>query len=256
MSKNDVQVSNEAQDGVEDNSVFDFLYNDTRRIASFLAQFDESGYLDKVVQKETVTKGRKRGFKLNLGGGATIVGTGGQGTFGIERGPSDEGSEASERSYDPLWANARAFLDFLSERDLIQRDLTTARLGQFVLISGSLVVLDLTLIKNAWAKPTVQKLIRTNADNELKDAMSRQQKRAAGRKAHSEGMDGVNFLIEMMSIFPHSLQGRFFSDWGVVWCSLIENYLVGNSNDLAAEAWLIAFRQMERTWHTRCVSRQ
>ena len=228
----DQKASEKEQDDQEKDSVFDFLYNDTRRVASFLAQFDDSGYLEKVVQKDAVTKGRKRGFKWSVGGGATLAGTGGQGTVALERSPSDEGSESLERSYDPLWTNARTLLDFLSERNLIQRDLMLARLGQFVLVSGSLVVLDLPLIKNAWGKSTVQKLIRAGADQELRATMSRQQRRAAGKNAAPETLDGANLLIDLMSILPHSLQGRIFTDIGVVWCNLIDNFVVGQSNDL------------------------
>jgi hypothetical protein len=106
MSTSEEKASSEAQDARENDSVYDFIYCDTPRIGPFLAQFDDAGHLQKVIERETAEKGTARGFKLNLGGGATILGTGGSGNVGIEGGPAVKGSEASERIYDPLWTNA------------------------------------------------------------------------------------------------------------------------------------------------------
>jgi hypothetical protein len=147
MSKNEEKASEKELDAPENDSVFDFLYCDSRRIGLFLAQFDDSGLLEKVIQRESASRGIKRSLELSVGGGAMLAGTGGSGSLGIKRGPSEEGSEASERVYNPLWANTITFLDCLAERDLIADDITRAGIGQFVKISGILKVIDLTIIK-------------------------------------------------------------------------------------------------------------
>lgn len=61
--------------------------------------------------------------------------------------PGAGGSESMERSYDPFWTNALAFLDYLTERNLIQPQIDEAKLGQFVLVRGTLSVLDFSLIQ-------------------------------------------------------------------------------------------------------------
>jgi hypothetical protein len=78
MSKSDVEASAKEQDAdPKSDSVYDFLYNDRQRVGSFLAQFDNYGHLQQIIQRETAQKATKRGFKFNLGGGATVLGTGG-----------------------------------------------------------------------------------------------------------------------------------------------------------------------------------
>jgi hypothetical protein len=122
MSKNEEKVSDRAQDGDPKNdSVYDFLFYDKQRVGSFLAQFDDTGHLQQIIERETANKSSKRGVKFNLGGGGSIAGTGAQGNIGFERSPGVEGSEASERVYDPLWTNARTLLDYLTSADLINR---------------------------------------------------------------------------------------------------------------------------------------
>lgn len=136
-------------------SVFDFLYNDSRRVSSYLAQMDDNGLLTGITQSENVTKNAKRGVNLS----ANILGNGG----GIEITPKEGGSEASERVYDPFWANARYLLDVLDERKMIHRDLASAPIGSIVLISGKMSVVDLGLLKEVWALPRIRKLMLANA---------------------------------------------------------------------------------------------
>jgi hypothetical protein len=72
MSKKDEKASEKELDEPQNDSVFDFLYCDSRRIGSFLAQFDDSGHLEKIVQRESAAKSAKRGYEFNVSGGATI----------------------------------------------------------------------------------------------------------------------------------------------------------------------------------------
>jgi hypothetical protein len=132
MSRSVEKASEGEPEESQNDSVFDFLYCDSSRIGSFLAQFDDSGHLKEVRQRETASKGRKRGFEVSVGGGAMLAGTGGSGSLGIKRAPSEEGSEGSERVYDPLWANVLTFLDSLAINDLLADDISKAGIGQFI----------------------------------------------------------------------------------------------------------------------------
>src|SRR5688500_5363914 len=138
MSTSDEKASGAEAGEPQKDSDLDFIYCDTQRIGSFLAQFDDVGHLQRVIQRETITSGNMRGSKLNIGGGATVAGTGGSGNIGRERGPGIEGSEEGERIYDPLWTNTRTFLDYLTTQNLIIEDIWAARIGQFVRARGKM----------------------------------------------------------------------------------------------------------------------
>ncbi|MBC7160115.1 MAG: hypothetical protein H5U21_08725, partial [Porphyrobacter sp.] len=157
MPKSDEIASTEEQGEAESGSVFDFLYHDHRRIASFLSQFDVNGLLTGLTQGEGVTKGAKRSKRLGVGAQAPLVGGG---SLDFEIGPGEAGSQTLERIYDPFWVNARQFLDVLTERDMIQRDISAANMGEFVLAKGFLSVLDLVMFKEAWKLPSLQRMIK------------------------------------------------------------------------------------------------
>jgi hypothetical protein len=141
-SENEKIASGEGQEEPRSDSVLDFLYHDARRVGSFLAQFDDAGHLQGLTESETVAKRVKRSWKLSVGG--SIPEAGASGEAAIERGPAEGGSKTNERVYDPFWTNALTLLDYLEVNGLIQRDIWQARIGQFVLVKGNLIVLDVT----------------------------------------------------------------------------------------------------------------
>lgn len=229
MSKSAEKASSAGQGEPQNDSVYDFLFHDARRIGSFLAQFDDSGHLTQVTQSESASKGAKRGYRINIGGGASVLGTGGQGSVGLERTPEEGGSESSLRVYDPLWTNALTFLDYLELHGLLERDLTRARLGQMVLATGSLTISDLAMMQSAWKLPTVQKLMKTGADA---SPPNRQQRRAAERSVQSTEPNHVELVIDLLSILPHAVQARLRDSRGEVWCSLSQASMVSLPSDL------------------------
>lgn len=218
MSKSDKKASAAEPDGHQSDSVLDFLYNDVRRVGSFLAQFDESGHLQRVVQRESASLGQKRGLKVNLSGGANVLGTGGSGGIGIERGPLEGGAEGQEREYDPLWANARTLLDFLEGDHLIQKDVASARIGQFLLAKGRLAITDLAIMKRAMGLSSVKK------------TMSASQPKGAGRQT---ALAAQTFALEMLTILPHNAQGRLYTtDGQLLWAGLGASYLTVAAEDI------------------------
>lgn len=223
------KASAEEQGEHQSDSVFDFMYHDARRVGSFLAQFDDAGHLQQLKQSETLTKGLKRGWKVSVGGGMGDFGTG---EVSAERGPGEGGSEASERVYDPYWTNARTLLDYLTEHEMIQREIWKARIGQFVLIKGSLVVLDVAMLKSAWEKPAIRKRMMDESIQTATAEMNRQQRRQQKAISQNKPRDDVQFLIDLLTILPHSLQAQLVGDTFRVWCSLGADSLVGLSSDL------------------------
>ena len=239
MSKSAEKASGKALDEPQNDSVYDFLYCDSRRIGSFLAQFDDSGHLERVVQRESTGKAVKRAFKINVGAGASILGTGGQGTLGLERGPVDEGSESSERVYDPLWTNARTFLDYLIGAELLRREVAKARIGQFVLLSGALSIFDMALLRSAWNQPFIQNLMKASMGALATPSpplpnVSRQQKRATERNQPSnvEQASPADAVLGMLQFLPHNIISSVRCESVNVWCNLKSENLVVSSSDI------------------------
>lgn len=217
---NDSGPLSEAPQGA---SVFDFLYHDVRRVGSFLAQFETYGVPSQV--KATESASRSEGSRTTAGGGVDVL-TFVKAQAGLEMTAGNEERDTAERTYDPLWTNARTLLDYLASHDLVQRDLWAARLGQFVLAQGTLIVLDLAMLRTAWEKPTVKKLLNRSSQHAV----------AARPHGGGKGQGGSNsdaqLLIEMLTILPHSIQAHLVGTNYSVWCTLSEESLTGLSSDL------------------------
>ncbi len=93
MSKKGEIVSAEEQGEAAPDSVFDFLYHDSRRIASFLSQFDANGLLTGLTQGEGVAKGARRSKKFGFGAQAPLLGGG---NLEFEIGPGETGAQTRE----------------------------------------------------------------------------------------------------------------------------------------------------------------
>lgn len=212
-------ASNAEQDEQSTDSVFDFLYYDSRRIGSFLAQFDPAGHLQQVTHSDSVSKGVKRGFSVKLNASLPIPGAleGAEGGLTVGREPGQTGSEGSSRVYDPLWGNARAFLDYVDERDLIKRDLGNANLGQIVMASGELSVVDTQTLGKLFALPSVKNQLNMNRPK---------------NKANPHSTAGGDSILEIFSVLPHSLQARMKSHGRLVWSCLRDDSFVGLPSDL------------------------
>jgi hypothetical protein len=240
MSKSGKTASGAAQGEQSTGSVYDFLYNDSRRVGSYLAQLDENGMLTEIRQGEQVSKGSKRGFNLT----GSVLGTGG----GLEVTPKEGGAESSERVYDPFWANALYLMDTLDERGMIHRDLGTAPIGGIVLISGEMSVIDLGLLKEMWALPGIRKLMlkgvglqdlstKQGAPKSTQGGPNRHDRRAADKQTGqrmpaSDDTDNAVLMLELMPVLPHSMNVLVFDGQRDTWANLKEEHLIGNGSDL------------------------
>jgi hypothetical protein len=244
MPKSDEIVSAEGRDDQNTDSVFDFLYHDARRVGSFLAQFDHFGHLQQVSAKENAAKGGKRGYSLKLGGNlpalpGSIEGTEGSLTFSRD---SSVGSEGLERVYDPLWTNALALLDYLDERGLIHRDVTTGRLGQFVIATGQLSILNMVLLPKIWESKAVRDMsVRQYSENARQQWAANPENGALKGSERSKMQNAVvAAAIEMakagmdvLPSFPHSAQCTISGANASVWSTLSAEGLVGTVADLS-----------------------
>lgn len=243
MSTTESAASDEEPDARENASVYDFLYHDARRIGSFLSQFDDSGHLQQVRQTESV--GKSRSLKVGAKGGLAVpkVLSGLSGETSFERNTSSEGKESAERVYDPLWSNALLLLDYLHERGLVQRDLPNARIGQFVIATGNLAILDLAILKDVWAMPFVKKLMQQGAAN--RGSPNRHSRRVERGKADASSTAvGIEGMLGLLGHLPHAVQARVFGNEVSAWCGLREDCLVVSSSDLLLKHGLV----LSGTW--------
>lgn len=231
MSKNDVTASQEEQGGAGPDSVFDFLYHDSRRIGSFLSQFDNNGLLTAINQGESASRNARRGWSVELGGDVPLLAGA---KVAVERAPGEGGSETFERSYDPFWTNAVAFLDILTERGMIMPQLENANLGQFVLVRGWLSILDLAVFKHAWELKTVQQAIRAGAQNNSSEVSgNRQERRAQARQQNAPRMPrDEDMTMELMTILPHTVHATIMTEYETVWANLRDEFMVTPSSEI------------------------
>lgn len=228
MSNASEKQSTEDLGPQDDDSVFDFLYHDPQRIGSFLSQMDPEGLLKGVKRTNSVSDGHADTAGGQVAGEALIV----KGQASASTTLSTSTNSSGEATYDPLWTNARAFLDYLAQREMIQRDLSKATIGQFVITSGTLAVLDYVMLRAMWKLPTVQHFIKR--DNGDAPELNRQGRRAgAAAKGNKVAEPSeMDLALEMMDVLPHSIQGRMATAQGEMWTTLSDSCLVTSPSDL------------------------
>lgn len=208
-------------------SVLDFLYHDSRRVGSFLAQFEGDGHLQELTRTKTGTRGKKDSAGKGLKGDVKLFS--GERKSSIDT--SVDMSVGYARVFDPFWANARAFLDYLSDKQMLQIDLDTANVGQFVIASGYLSVLDLAMLKDAWKIGSLKnKILSGIADGKQFSHMT-----AAEKSAAKELKENTAMFIDLLQVLPHSVHASMITNEDeakLVWCALREEYLVTPAADL------------------------
>ncbi len=234
MLSGENEVSGKEPGEQGNDSVYDFLYQDVRRVGSFLAQFDEAGHLQQIKQSEAVTRSHSRSARFAASGTIPLVGSA---NLDLSRTPTSGATEASERVYDPLWTNALTLLDYLAERHMLQRDLSAARIGQFVLVSGELAILDLPMLRQLWELPIVRATVRSGAKLaegarvvERNRAERRRESREPQKREATINEDPAEFMLQTIKYLPHAIQAMLTTSNKIaVWCSIGEESLVGSS---------------------------
>lgn len=123
--------------------VYDFLYHDARRVASLLAQFGHYGQLTSVEHSKSTTASAGSKTRMQASGGLPGVASAG-GHQDAEAG--EKADDAVRAVYDPLWVNALDLYERLDADGFLSRDGGTG-MGQFIVATGQLTVLDMSLLK-------------------------------------------------------------------------------------------------------------
>jgi hypothetical protein len=164
--------------------VYDFLYCDSRRVGSFLAQFNPSGNL--TAHRKTMSQADKSGSDSSVGIDLKFI----KGTAGGNT--SAEMTEHSEETYDPFWTGAISLLDHLERRNLLKIDMHDAAIGQLVLVSGDFSLVDLRVVKGILNSPILAE----------KFGVGNTAKLTAEQAAENA------LTLEFVKVMPHTVQAE------------------------------------------------
>ena len=209
-------------DQPENDSVYDFLYQDARRIGSFLSQFDSDGHLTALVRTRSIIE--TSGSTYEAGGSVGVPTIANLNATGTQNASSAAG-DSSAKTYDPLWQNSLALLDYLQQRRLICREVPQARIGQFALATGSLACFDISIMKALFSSEKVASVIaKSMSDKEEKESKTKLS--SAERKVNASSVQAI--LKEL----PYGVQLFLNGDSFSVWASLRGQSLELSVDDL------------------------
>lgn len=226
MSKKQSDPSQEAGEDPKIDSVYDFLYYDSKRVGSFLSQFDDFGHLSGLTHAESAERSSATQSSGAVSGGVPLVATG-SAEHAQDTGKSY--TKESQRSYDPLWVNALTFLDHVDAHRLLVRDISQANIGQFVLFSGVLAVADLQMMSKAWSLPSMQASIRQGAAETQTKGRQRKNARLKSGYVPNE----IDLFLDFIKILPHTTQATLTSERQTVWCNLATEGLSIAASEIA-----------------------
>lgn len=226
MSEKSSEKLIEAPEEANVNSVYDFLYYDVTRLASFLSQFEPSGHLTALSRVDNASRRKTSASKDEVSGSLALL-------KGVAR--TEEASELLAQrqktsTFDPRWVNALNFLDYLEERSLLHRDIELARIGQIVMLSGSLSMFDLGMLKQMWGLASVKKLIGLGAKAEQGNRKDR--RAASAGKGSDSPPNNVDLSLDLLSVLPHAVQAAVTSDSASGWMNLKEEHIAISPSDL------------------------
>lgn len=126
------------------------------------------------------------------------------------------------------------------------RDVAAARIGQFVLVSGDLEILNLAILREAWQDQTIKRLIDAGSQSPSAP-LPRQQRRALERKG--EGNPGQlkesDVFLTLLKMLPHAVQARIIGD-NSVWCYLLDAGMVVSADELLLKHGI----KISGTWYS------
>lgn len=206
-----------APDQRMDDSVYDFMYVDARRIAQFSSQFNQYGHLTGLTRTVSETR---------TGGGGVNVGA-------AKFDKSAQAQEGQTKQFDPQWLNPLTFLDDAGKRGMIVRDLAVAGIDQLVLISGRLSIFDISIVKSIWGiDQLVEKAMAGTLGQEENESLNRNQRRAKRSAPQPNVTDQAKMAKALLPNLPHLVQGSIYNVDRSFWFSLRNEFLITSPSDL------------------------
>lgn len=190
--------------------IYDFIYLDSSRLTSFLAQLDDNGVLISIKKTNHIKEEQKSLGSIGLT--ATRAATEDNTTMGKQ----------SERHYDSGAVALYSVIDRLDELGFIKKNISATAMGQLLLCSGTIKFHDIRMMRDLW-------------DPIMKMSINQQANQAGGKANKSllqHKTKEAELLKSILSALPHALLMTLFSEGQSLWASLEEEHLKINSDDI------------------------
>jgi hypothetical protein len=201
-----------AQEQLDIDYIFDFIYLDTKRLTSYLAQLDDDGVLLSIKKTEHLKDEQKTlgSVGLNIATRASTE-------------INEEIGRQKERHYDSSSVALYSVIDKLDELGFIKKDIANTAIGQLLLCSGSITFQDIRMMRNLW-------------DPIMKLLVNQGQSLGQGNKNKNHNLKTqlkeAELMKDILSGLPHALLMTLFSGDQSLWSSLEEDHLKINSDDI------------------------
>lgn len=214
-----------AQDQGKNGSVFDFLFVDNRRIGLYLSQFSEFGNLTQLVESVGTTDTTQ--IKGSLGASSTQVGAHADSTA----------HSGVQRHYDTQWIAPLSFLEEIQSRKMLKHSLSSAHIGDLIILSGSLSLANLSVFAQA---------LKMGEDLIPAPVTSRQERRRYNpqAKADSAATSAINGL-KFLGSLEHPIFMLFTAGADRLWATVDSTCVVGSASDVHLKHGLT----ITGTWH-------
>lgn len=199
-----------AQDSQNTKYLFDFLYLDRDKLASYSAQLFENGSLTSIKSVSSI----QNQVASKMHAGLPKI-------FGAEEHEQASTNESLERSFDAAWSLPLNVINALDANELINRDITKTTYGQLVMIKGTIQIIDLRLLQGLW-DGMVKMMV-----GDLPTSTSAQRKKKQDSEAEARN------IVSMISKLPHTLQFKVFNEYASIWSTLKPEHMVINPFDFA-----------------------
>ena len=205
MPKSEKLSSNVPADQQESDSVFDFLYQDARRVGSCLAQLNPGGLVQSVKQQNLTEETGGVDASVSAGANAIVARAG----TGLSTRYGNTNRDSIERTFDPFWTNAVDLLNLLESRQLLHRDITSAGIGKFVLVTGRLGIIDFSQLKLVWDIPELRAL----CEKSIADGLGPSDAALTFFPKHKNNKEQAakafaKLIVTVFQSLPETIQGR------------------------------------------------
>lgn len=190
-------------------SLFDFIYADTQRIGSYLAQLVDEG----VQTSAKIVANTNDGHAVKAQGSIPGIAKG-SGTW------TESAGRSLEKSFDATWSLPLNLLDLLDRDGYISRDISQCELGHIVLIEGTLSLLDIKLMQKLWAPATQLSASQTKTTHANKSVIQSQ-------KSQTKLMgDVLANLPSAVQVYVNEKHGN------LAWGTFKQEMFAGSSDDI------------------------
>ncbi|WP_447879925.1 DUF6414 family protein [Serratia fonticola] len=199
------------QDLRNTDSLYDYLYIDKDRVSSLTAQLFSTGVITSVKQssQESDSDTKEVNIKIPLLGGRLSAG--------------EAVSRTQERLFDSSWSLPLNLLDKLSEEGRIKKDISSAKLGDLVILTGMMKLFDAKMVHQFM--PAFKRLKLAEVKSATSSVIKNQLKEEVKNLENAE---------EMVKFLPISTQIDFADSQGnLIWMSVDPNNLTIGNGDLA-----------------------